>query len=126
MRKFPLFLGLAIAMTTTAALAQKATEQYIPMGRSPGLSGQYTDIADIVSIDGDQRLLTIRADSGEKQVRVAQETRIWFDRTRYGRPNFTVRFEDLTPGQRVEVYYGDATRQPLVADWIKAVPRSEP
>lgn len=109
-------------MTASGALAQQATEQYIPTGRSPGLSGQLTDIAAILSIDSDRRVVTLRTDGGEKQVRVAGETIIWLDRTRYGRSSVAARFEDLAPGQQVEIHYGDTTRQPPVAAWIKAVP----
>lgn len=126
MRKFSFLLAAAISIAASTALAQKATEQYIPLGRSPGLSNQQTDIANIVSIDGDQRVVTIEMDGGEKQVRITDETRIWLDRTRYGRSNRAAGLKDLAQGQRVEIHYVDKTQQPPLAAWIKAVPRSEP
>lgn len=41
------------------AHAQEATERYIPLGQSPGVSGKLTSIGEIAEVDPRARTLTI-------------------------------------------------------------------
>ena len=54
-------LGLAITLLCAASYAHghRATEQYIPIGQSPGLSKKYTTIGLIASVDTRRRSVTI-------------------------------------------------------------------
>ena len=99
------------------ALGQKATEQFIPIGESPGLSGQYTYIGALEAVDAVARTITIEG----RSVQVTAATRIWLDRSAAQLPNLSGSFEDLQPGRRVEIHYLDAEQRERAA-WIKVVP----
>lgn len=111
-------LLLATPLWTTPAPAQKATEQYIPVGRSPGLSGYATLVGRIEAVDAKLRILTV---SG-REVVVADATSIWLDRTSLGLTNTRGALADCRRGLTVEVKLADDGR---AADWIKvAMPGS--
>lgn len=111
----PLLLG------AQAAHGQKSTEQFIPLGQSPGLSATATDIAAISAVDADNRTITLPT-AGGRIVKVTERTRIWLDRSKLGQPNVSGAFEDLRVGRQVEVLYEDETRR-QTAEWIKVVPQ---
>ncbi len=52
MVKCGIAIGVAFALLTglSIAFAQKTTERYIPIGQSPGLSGEYTKIGNIEAV----------------------------------------------------------------------------
>ena len=52
-------LLLVAVLGITPAYAQKATEQFIPIGRSPGLSDAKTRIGQIESFDPGRSVLTL-------------------------------------------------------------------
>jgi hypothetical protein len=113
-------IGLVVAALGAISFAhgQKETEQYIPLGQSPGVSQKYSSIGEIGAVDPGGRTLTIAEPGGPRTVRVTDKTRIWLDRTKLKQSNLTGSFADLQKGRRVEVKYADpATRQ--VAEWIK-------
>jgi hypothetical protein len=103
-------LAAMIALLSSApALGQKATEQFIPIGQSPGLSGQYTSVGTIEAADATGRTISV----GGRSVQVTERTRIWLDFAAGG-------FDDLQPGRRAEVMYEDDARKEFAA-WIKVV-----
>lgn len=109
--------ALVLLMTMPAA-AQQSTEQFIPIGRSPGLSGTQTYAGTIADVDAGARTVALGTGAARHDVRITPRTRIWIDRTQYGKANTAGRFEDLAPGRRVEVRYVDAAAK-QAADWIK-------
>ena len=110
------FAGLMLFLLggISFAYAQKATEIFIPMGKSPGLSYKYTYMGKIESVNTQKR--TIKADG--RNCKVNRDTKIWLDRTSLNAPNVTGRFADLQSGRQVEIKYADANRK-QVAEWIK-------
>jgi hypothetical protein len=111
-----MLLLVALAVTSVAH-AQQTTEQYIPIGQSPGISGKYSYIGDIVSVDLDANTITVRGERGTKTVSVLPTTRIWLDRTKAKSSNVAASYSDCEVGRKVEVMYDlDADE---VADWIK-------
>ncbi len=116
-------IALVIALLASVAdgRAQKATEQFIPIGQSPGLSSIATDVGTIAAADPGSRTITL--DPSGRRLRVTERTRIWLDRSGFGQTNRPGRFDDLEAGQRVEVNYEDDTRRET-AEWIKVVPRT--
>ena len=107
-----MLLGLSIAQ------GQEATEQFIPIGQSPGLSLKYTDIAEIEAVDPDNRTVTLASPTQSWSVLVSERTRIWLDRSHLGRSSVAGDFADLRPGLQAEVKYEDHERK-THADWIK-------
>lgn len=100
------------------AHAQKATEQFIPIGQSPGVSQKYASLGVIDSVSVQQQTVTIAEPSVRRTVRITGKTNIWLDRSKLRLPNLRGRFADLQKGRRVEVKYLDPeSRQ--VAEWVK-------
>lgn len=113
----PRSIGLAVLaalLCSTPAPAQKTTEQFIPIGQSPGLSGQVTYLGTIEAADSAARSVT----AGGRSVLVTERTRIWLDRSGAKRPSVAGSFDDLQAGRRVEIKYEDDARRER-ADWIK-------
>jgi len=100
------------------AHGQEATERYIPIGQSPGVSGTLTSIGEIAEVDPRERTVTIAEAAGRRTVRITDKTRIWIDRSKLKLTNLTGSFGDLEKGRLMEVKYEDpADRQ--IADWVK-------
>ena len=108
-------IGLAIALLGSISYAhgQKETEQYIPIGQSPGLSQKYTSIGELAEVDPRAQSVTIADPAGRRTVKITEKTRIWLKLT-----NLTGSFADLQKGRRVEVKYEDPQGRE-VAEWVK-------
>ena len=117
-----LLSGAAFLVASVAALppahAQKATEQFIPLGQSPGLSGKLTSIGEIAEADARERTLTVVETAGPRTVKITEKTRIFLDRSKLKQTNLTGTFADLQKGRRVEVKYEDPVLK-QAADWVK-------
>ena len=111
---------VALLWGTSFAHGQKSTEQYIPIGQSPGLSGKYSSIGSIADVNARARTITITIpdSAGPKVVQITDTTRIWLDRSKLKKSNISGKFADLVKGRRVEVMVGYPDRRD-VAEWIK-------
>ena len=106
-------LGAALSV-----LGQQATEMLIPIGQSPGLSGQSTLIGTLESVDLAGRIVTVSGASGSRTVRFTARTFLWVDRSLSRQPNQTGEPSDLQRGRKVEVKFLGSGDQ-AVAEWIK-------
>jgi hypothetical protein len=116
-----LLLGvLCAALLGFAAIAaaQEATERFIPMGQSPGLSGRSTLIGTVVAFDNGMLDISVPPNAATQRVRVTPATRIWLDRSAAKQPSVTGTAAELRAGRRIEVKRADAA-PPAAADWIK-------
>ena len=113
---FVLIVGAA-TMSRLAA-AQEATERYIPIGYSPGLSNEYNWIGEIAAVDRVSGTVTVRNERGDRTARITDTTSIWIDRTAMQRANTTGTMVDLIVGRRAEIKYVDYERREVAA-WIK-------
>ncbi len=111
-------LILACLCGASSAHGQKATERYIPLGRSPGLSGKSTTIGEIEAVDASRRTLRIAGPTGVREVAVSDRTTIWLDRTGLGLSNAKGAVTDCRRGLTAEVKYEEPERGRL-AEWIK-------
>lgn len=109
---------VALQLGTPLAFGQKMTEQFIPIGQSPGLSGTYTDVGQIEQVDVEGRTITLAGAGGGRVVAITGRTRIWLDRSKLQQTNVTGGFSDLREGRQVEVKYEDDERRQAAA-WIK-------
>ncbi len=114
---------LALLCWAPSARAQMMTEQYIPIGKSPGISGKYSYIGQIEAVDVNNRTVTVRGPEGARTIKVTDKTWIWLDRSQQRRPNSYGKMSDLQPGRRVEVKYVDYETKDT-AHWIKVAPGS--
>lgn len=110
-----LALGLAVV---AQAHAQQAAERFIPLGRSPGLSGQATLLGVIRHADPASGKLTLELKDGRANaIAITPATHIWVDRSQLRQANVPGGFDDLVPGRRLEAmpHAGD----PSQAEWVK-------
>ncbi len=118
MHKIAMAIPILWLCTAGPALAQQQTEIYIPIGASPGLSGTYTEVGQILSFDTDSRTLSLAARGGTRQLRVTSDTDIWLDRSGARLRNTSGSVSDLVPGRRAEVKYMDPAKRQAAA-WVK-------
>jgi len=104
--------------STADANAQKATEMFIPIGQSPGLSGKYTVIGKIDATRNQDQTITVTDSTESHTFKVTERTKIWLDRSKLKLTNQKGAFEDLQMGLLVEVKYESEERKDA-AKWIK-------
>jgi hypothetical protein len=111
-------VATALLGGVSAAHGQRATEQFIPIGESPGLSGKQSSIGEIAETDARAQSLTFTEPAGRRTVRITEKTKIYLDRSKLKQTSLAGSFADLKKGRRVEVKYLDPERRE-VADWVK-------
>lgn len=111
-------VGLVLACFAIDVGAEKTTEMFIPIGQSPGLSGEYTYIGEIIAVNSRDGTVTVTDAAGTHIIKVTEHTKIWLDRSKLELSNRKGAFEDLQEGRLVEVKYESETRTD-VAEWIK-------
>lgn len=111
---------LPVLLCGCAALAQaqQATERFIPLGMSPGVSGRYTMIGAVNTFEGGVLTLSVPGNAAAQQVRVSAATRIWLDRSAAQQASLAGTPAELRAGRRVEVKLA-AAATPATAQWIK-------
>ncbi len=116
------YLKLAIVVMvlggTLEASGQQATEMFIPIGQSPGLSNKGSVIGPLESVDPGKRMVTISSPSGAQTVVITDRTLIWLDRSEQKQPNQNGAINDLQKGRKVEVKIRKGEPK-AVAEWIK-------
>lgn len=120
MNKLTTIIAAAALSTAFAgqALAQKATEQFIPIGESPGLSGSQTHIGRIQGFSPASGILSLNANGETHDVRITNDTRIWLDRSAAKLSNLQGDTSDFEAGRRAEVSYVDPALGDT-ASWVK-------
>lgn len=99
---------------------QKATEIFIPIGKSPGLSGKYTTIGKIDTVNAQDQTITMADSSGSYTIKITEHTKIWLDKSKLELTNERGTFADLQKGLLAEVKYeNNARKDKGVAEWIK-------
>jgi len=111
-----------------APSAQEMTEKFIPVGQSPGLSGKYTVIGKLQSVNAREQTCAIAGTAGTVNVRITARTKIWLDRSQIRQANVTGTLADLKPGLTVEVKpEGHPPGVPNgPAEWIKVQVAASP
>ena len=113
-------IGMLVLSGTAYAHGQEATEMFIPVGQSPGLSGKVTVIGAVEAVDAASRTITIAGASGAARAEITDRTDIWLDRSKRSLPNRKGTLADLERGRVVEVKYVDTQlRGQGPARWIK-------
>ena len=116
------YLRLAIVVMvlggTLEASGQQATEMFIPIGQSPGLSNKGSVIGTLESVDPGKRMVTISSPSGAQTVGITDRTLIWLDRSEQKQPNQNGAINDLQKGRKIEIKVRKGEPKP-VAEWIK-------
>ncbi len=108
-------LMAALSLMVVASHAHEATERYIPIGKSPGVS---TQIGDIREVDESEHILTVTGSAGAFSVKVTGQTRIYLDRSGLRQTSLEGSFADCRPGRKVEIRFADESSRDTAA-WIK-------
>ena len=113
------FVAITVLTLTLSATAygQYETERFIPIGQSPGVSGKYSVVGQIVAIDEAENTITVAGPDGNQTLRVTDDTDVWIDRSGSKRKNLHGSRADCSVGRRVEVMHVWNDRS--VARWIK-------
>ena len=120
MLKHAIVIGVAFAMmgAVPCASAQKTTEIFIPIGKSPGLSGEYTKMGTIEEASAQEQTITMSGAAGSYTIQVAEGTSIWLDKSKMKSTNQVGSFSDLVAGRMIEVKFKDNDPEGGV-EWIK-------
>lgn|SRR5262245_7442386 len=112
--------GAALWLLAAAgtAHAQRSTEQFIPIGQSPGVSQKQTAICTVESMNLRDGVLTASESGVRRLIRVTPKSHVWLDRSKLKLPNLEGGPADLQPGRKIEVKFENPVLR-QVADWIK-------
>lgn len=108
---------MALVAWCTISTAHRMTERYIPIGQSPGISGKYSTVGVVKSLDRAAGTVTVDNERGETRYTIDKDTHIWVDRNRWKLKNLTGSYKDCEVGVKVEIMYRHDNK--TVADWIK-------
>lgn len=98
-----------------AGQAQQATEQYIPIGQSPGISAAASLIGTITRVDYETSSMEVSGPEGPRTVSMDAATRYYVDLSKQKRGNQLGSLQSCEIGQRVEIKFRDDGK----VDWIK-------
>jgi len=116
-----LLLFVALNAVGGLAQAQQATEMYLPIGASPGVSGKTSVVGTIALVETDGQRLSVRAGDTTVMVAIPEGTPVWQDRSRGKGPNRAGSPADLKPGVTVEVKSRETLpAESITAEWVKA------
>ncbi|MFQ5547427.1 MAG: hypothetical protein ACE5FV_03985 [Woeseia sp.] len=96
------------------AFTHPATERYIPIGKSPGVSNVKSYIGAIRSVRRSERGFVMVVEDTGRRIEVTEDTKIYLDKGP-GHANTTGTEEDCQAGRTVEVYL----REDGTAYWVK-------
>ena len=112
-------LTLLALLAVIPAAAQRATEVYIPIGESPGVSGSDSVIGTITDVDYSQHKMTVTSDGAAQTVKTTTETRYYLDKSADAESSKAAGFDECREGRRIEAYLDDSG----YAIWIKIAAR---
>lgn len=97
---------------------QKATEIFIPVGESPGLSGKYTTMGKVDTVNAQDRTIVMSDSAGSYHIKITDSTKVWLDRSKLKTSSKTGSFADIKQGMLVEVKY-EGEKPDGAVEWIK-------
>lgn len=97
-----MFAVLIFAVPTSHG--QQATEVYIPIGNSPGVSTTSSLRGEIRRLDYASRSIELLDRGSMKTVHLSDATRYYLDRSGYGKKNETGNMQDCKVGRLIEVH----------------------
>ena len=105
----------------TPAFAQRVTEQFIPIGQSPGALTMIGEVMSAPAPPNAEGQTSVAMTSSVAPNGVAygidSDTRIYIDRSEQGQPNTLGEVTDIQPGRTVEIAIAAPTDR--TAEWVK-------
>jgi hypothetical protein len=103
----------------SAAMAQKATEMFVPIGQSSGLSGKHTLLGRVQAVNTAEHSITLIQDSTSHTVKLGASVPVWIDRSKQQQSNSPGTLADAKPGMLAEVKFVKNSRSGGEAEWVK-------
>jgi hypothetical protein len=110
-------LFMVIFGGSSLTYAQQTSEQFIPIGMSPGISNKYSYIGKITAIDATTKTISMQSDKGPRTITISPITRIWLDRSKNKKSNIVASFDDIKIGDNVEVMHSRENES--TDNWVK-------
>ncbi len=113
-----IIIAFGLLLVASDGYGQKATEIYVPVGKSPGISGELSIIGTMGHVEISALTLAVKDSVKSQDIKLDDKTKIWLDNSKlkiksmYGTP------ADLREGVLVEVMLRK-TGSGTVAEWIK-------
>jgi hypothetical protein len=99
--------------------AQTMTEVFIPIGQSPGVSGKYSVMGKIESVNLKDSTVTILQDAGGKvSFKITRGCHIYLDKSKLKLRNKKGYCADIKPGMKAEAKYKD-NKPGNKVEWVK-------
>ncbi len=98
--------------------AQKETEVFIPLGKSPGVSGKYSVMGKVGTVNTVDSTITIAQDATNKTIKITAGTEIYLDKSKLKLTNKKGSFADIKEGLMVEAKYKNNKPDGLI-EWLK-------
>ena len=111
-------ITIIFASVFSYSFAQKSTEIFIPIGKSPGLLGKYTELGKVQNFNAHDSIITIMIQNRSKTIKIKNYTKIWLDYSKLQLPNKVGTFRDIKEGLLVEMKYLNNKTDKLI-EWIK-------
>ena len=123
---YMVLLSIISCMTTKTVMAQKETEVFIPIGASPGISGEHSIIGKIDSLEFDSLNMKyiVELKGMNMAIQGDSSTVIYIDNSDKKKQSVIGDYSDMKIGQLAEVKF----RKPSslgVAEWIKVRPKQQ-
>ena len=128
MRTIKMLLKNRKAWSTTIMLcaftcclhAQKETEVFIPIGKSPGVSGKYSMMCKVEMVKTKDSIMTVNQETGVMNLKITEQTKVYLDKSKLKLQNTKGVLADIKPGMTMEAKYVDnKTGNPV--EWIKVL-----
>lgn len=105
-------IGIGVLLTALVSMPEfahghQATELYIPIGSSPGISASRAYIGKISRVDYASSSMDVSGEKGAKSIRVNEQTKYYLDRSQHGKKNEIGDMHDCEVGRRIEVNVAD-------------------
>ena len=116
-----IILATILFLFSRETYAQKETEVFIPLGKSPGVSGKYSIIGRVETVNASDSIITIRQDASIKTIKITAATEIYLDRSKQKLTSRKCSFAECKPGLMTEVKYKDNKPDSSI-EWLKVQP----
>lgn len=116
-----IFMSMLVLICAMFAIStgygQQSSEQYIPIGQSPGISNKTSIIGKIIEVKRADQSLVVESNNGRKTVKVTASTRFWLDRSKNKQSSLVSSYSDCEVGRTIEIKFKGEGQ--TIADWIK-------
>jgi hypothetical protein len=116
--KKTIFFTAFLCWAFSSLYAQKETEVFIPLGKSPGVSNKYSVIGKVETVNINDSIITIAQDANIKTCKINSRTEVYIDKSKLKLTNTKGSFADIKKGQMVEAKYKD-NKPSDVIEWLK-------